>query len=75
MAAGLEHINLDESTLLTNSDFNSYSYIKTKAQADKIILKANKPIFKQNQSGLLTTCIRLSIIYEEVSLTNIILKY
>ena len=68
MAAGPEHIDLDESALLADSDPNSYPYVKTKAQADKMVLKANSPISEQNQSGLLTACIRLPIVYGEVSL-------
>ena len=67
MAAGPEHIDLDESTPLADSDPNSYPYVRTKAQADKMVLKANKPIVEQDKSGLLTGCIRLPIVYGEVS--------
>ncbi|CAF9924400.1 MAG: erg26, C-3 sterol dehydrogenase [Alectoria fallacina] len=71
MAAGPEHINLDESTLLADSDSNSYSYVRTKAQADIMVLKANRRMSKQNQSGLLTACIRLPIVYGERDLVSI----
>ena len=66
MAAGPEHIDLDEDTLLADSDPNSHPYAKTKAQADKLVLKANRPISEKDNSGLLTACIRLPIVYGEV---------
>ena len=68
MAAGPEHIDLDESTPLADSDPNSFPYVRTKAQADKMVLEANRPIFEKDGSGLLTACIRLPIVYGEVSI-------
>ena len=67
MAAGPEHIDLDEDTPLADSDPTSYPYVRTKAQADKMVLKANRPAFDKDGSGLLTACIRLPIVYGEVS--------
>ena len=70
MAAGPEHIDLDENAPLADSDPNSYPYVQTKAQADEMVLKANKPISENDRSGLLTACIRLPIVYGEVSVLN-----
>lgn len=66
MAAGPEHIDLDESTPLADSDPNSHPYATTKAQADKMVLRANKAIAGEDDPGLLTACIRLPIVYGEV---------
>ncbi len=68
MAASPEHVDLDESTPLADSDANSHPYAKTKAQADKMVLKANEPNWKEDGSGLLTACLRLPIVYGEVGL-------
>ena len=70
MAAGPEHIDLDESTPLADTDSNSYPYARTKALADKMVLEANNPRSEGDKSGLLTACIRLPIVYGEVSVLN-----
>ena len=70
MAAGPEHIDLDESTPLADSDPNSHPYARTKAQADKMVLNANKPISEEGAEGLLTACIRLPIVYGEVRISQ-----
>ena len=72
MAAGPEHIDLDESTPLADSDPNSHPYARTKAQADKMVLRANKAIVDKDDPGLLTACIRLPIVYGEVGVSKII---
>ena len=64
MAAGPEHVNLDESTPLADTCPSSHPYAKTKAQADRLVLEFNKAINKQ-KSGLRTACIRLPIVYGE----------
>lgn len=66
MTAGPEHIELDESTPLADSDPNSHPYTRTKAQADKMVLRANEASAQKGNSGLLTACIRLPIVYGEV---------
>ena len=72
MAAGPEHINLDESTGLADTDPSSHSYAKTKATADKMVLAANQTSEKEgSQSALRTACVRLPIVYGERDLRAI----
>ena len=71
MAAGPEHVDLDECTPLADSDPNSYPYAKTKAHADKMVLKANRPNSEKDNSSLLTACIRLPIVYGEVGVLGL----
>ena len=64
MAAGLEYIDLDESVPLADITSNSHPYVRTKAIADKMVLKADRPE-KEDKLYLLTACIRLPIVYGE----------
>lgn len=64
MAAGSEHVNLDERALLADADPRSHPYVKTKARADKMVLAANRPLEKDGK-GVRTASIRLPIIYGE----------
>lgn len=64
MAAGSEHIDLEESTALADTSSSSHPYARTKARADKLVLEANRPSGKDG-SGLCTACIRLPIVYGE----------
>ena len=68
IGAGPEHVDLDESTPLAESDPNSHPYTRTKAQADKMVLNANKPISEEGAEGLLIACIRLLIVSGEVQI-------
>lgn len=70
MAAGREHIDLDESSELADTSPSSHPYAKTKAKADKMVLDANR-CSEINMSGLRTSCIRLPIVYGERDLVSI----
>jgi sterol-4alpha-carboxylate 3-dehydrogenase (decarboxylating) len=69
MAAGAQHLNLDESAPLAETDPRSHPYARTKAQADKMVLAANKSPHSEIetkadwQDQLRTSCIRLPIVY------------
>ncbi|KAL8730201.1 MAG: hypothetical protein Q9181_004752 [Wetmoreana brouardii] len=66
IAAGSEHINLEETTSLADTVPNSNPYAKTKAQADKMVLHANRfPETGASTQGLSTACIRLPLVYGE----------
>ena len=71
MAAGPEHIDRDESTPLADTIPGNHLYARTKAQADKIVLKANKPAQGNDGLGLLTACFRPPIVYGEQDLLSI----
>ena len=71
MAAGPEHINLDENAPLADTCRGSHPYARTKAQADKMVLQANNPPQKKDDPGLLTACIRLPIVYGKRDLLSI----
>ena len=47
MAAGPEHIDLDESARLADKDPKSHSYAQTKASADRMVLAANRTLEKK----------------------------
>ena len=70
-AAGSEHIDLDETTPLADTYPGSHPYARTKAQADKMVVTANNPNHPNDNSGLLTACIRLPIVYGERDLLSI----
>lgn len=70
-AAGSEHIDLDETTPLADTCPGSHPYARTKAQAEKMVLTANNPDHVNDDSGLLTACIRLPIVYGERDLLSI----
>ena len=71
MAAGPEHIDLDENAQLADTKPGSHPYARTKAQADKMVLKANRPMHNNGSPELLTACIRLPIVYGERDLLSI----
>ncbi|KAK3168319.1 hypothetical protein OEA41_004766 [Lepraria neglecta] len=71
MAPGPEHIDLDESAPLADTIPGSHPYARTKAQANKIVLKVNKPAQGNDGSGLLIACIRAPIVYGERDLLSI----
>ena len=71
MAAGPEHIDLDESTELADTSPRSHPYAATKAAADKMVLKANQPSKQEDGNSLRTACIRLPIVYGERDLVAI----
>lgn len=71
MAAGPAHIDLDETTLLADTDPQSHPYARCKAIADKMVLNANAPNPDDGEGGLLTACIRLPIVYGERDLVSI----
>ena len=71
IAAGSEHINLDETTPLADTCPGSNPYARTKAQADKMVLTANSFQHLDDNLGLLTACIRLPIVYGERDLLTI----
>ena len=64
MAAGPEHLDLDENAPLADTSHKSHPYAYSKARADRMVLKANKPD-EPGRSGLRTACIRLPIVYGE----------
>ena len=66
MAAGPEHVDLDEDTPLADTLQSSHPYAKTKARADKMVLAANQPLdTKESGLQLRTACLRLPIVYGE----------
>lgn len=66
MAAGSEHIDLDETTRLADTDPQSHPYAKTKARADKMVLAANRDSNQEgSRSKLRTGCLRLPLVYGE----------
>ncbi|KAI4159556.1 MAG: hypothetical protein L6R39_000337 [Caloplaca ligustica] len=74
MAAGPEHISLDETTRLADTVANSNMYAKTKAQADKMVLEANRRPSSANpskSSQLRTACLRLPVVYGERDMISI----
>ncbi len=69
MAAGPEHIDLDEDTRLADMSPGSHPYARTKAKADKMVLAANRPPHETRAGSFLSTaCIRLPIVYGERNL-------
>jgi sterol-4alpha-carboxylate 3-dehydrogenase (decarboxylating) len=81
MARGQEHQNLDESVALAHEDPRGHPYAKTKAQADTEVRGANTPrpssadntkTDHESMTGfLLTSCIRLPIVYGTHDLVSI----
>ena len=71
MAAGPEYIDLDESAPLADTIPGNHPYARTKALADKIVLKANKPVQGNDGLGLLIACFRPPIVYGERDLLSI----
>ncbi len=71
MAAGPEHINLDEDTPLADTISSSHPYARCKAVADKMVLQANATPQHDDMPSLLTGCIRLPIVYGERDLLSI----
>ena len=65
MAAGSEHIDLDESTELADTSPRSHPYAVTKARADRMVLEANQPSKQEDGNSLRTASIRLPIVYGE----------
>ncbi|KAL8924175.1 MAG: hypothetical protein Q9172_002797 [Xanthocarpia lactea] len=66
MAAGPEHIDLDENTKLADAMPDSNVYAKTKAQADKMVLEANRRSYRGGrESQIRTACLRLPLVYGE----------
>ena len=65
VAAGAAHVDLDEKTPLADTDRSSRPYAKCKAIADRMVLNANVPVQDGSDGGLLTACLRLSIVYGE----------
>jgi sterol-4alpha-carboxylate 3-dehydrogenase (decarboxylating) len=70
MAAGPEHIDLNEGAPLADTCPSSHPYAKTKAQADRMVLEFNK-VAKDRGSGMRTACIRLPIVYGERDLLSV----
>ena len=70
MAAGPEHLDLDENTPLADTSYKSHPYAYSKARADKMVLKANQTD-EPERSGLRTACIRLPLVYGERDLVAI----
>ncbi|MCJ1394807.1 hypothetical protein MMC18_007687 [Xylographa bjoerkii] len=70
MAAGHQHVDLDESAPLADTDPSSHPYAATKARADRLVLAANQPTTAERES-LRTACIRLPIVYGERDLLAI----
>lgn len=68
MAKGPEHVNLDETFPMADTDPKAPAYARTKAMAERMVLAANQP-FNQVESGsdwtgyLLTGALRLPIVY------------
>ena len=66
MAAGSEHIDLDETAKLADTSPRSNPYAKTKAKADKMVLAANTESNKEwDGLHLRTACLRLPLVYGE----------
>jgi sterol-4alpha-carboxylate 3-dehydrogenase (decarboxylating) len=64
MAAGGEHVDVNEDAPLADTCSGSHPYAKTKAQADRMVLDFNK-VAKDRGSNMRTACIRLPIVYGE----------
>ena len=68
MARGREHLDLSEDSPLADEDPRSHPYAATKAQADKMVLAANRPAPPSATDAsdyLATACLRLPIVYGE----------
>ena len=65
MAAGPEHIDLDENTRLADMSSGSHVYATTKTRADKMVLATNRPSLVTGAGSLSTACTRLPIVYGE----------
>ena len=65
VATDSEHIDLDETAPLADAHPGSYPYARAKAKANRMVLTANNSKVLDDRLGLLTACIRLSIVYGE----------
>jgi sterol-4alpha-carboxylate 3-dehydrogenase (decarboxylating) len=69
MAKGREHLNLDETFALADTDAKAPAYARTKAIAETMVLEANNPLAQVGDEGLdwtghiCTGAIRLPICY------------
>lgn len=70
MAAGPEHVDLDEDFPLADTCPTSHPYARTKAQADKMVLEFSKTA-RDHGSCMRTACIRLPIVYGERDLLSV----
>ncbi|PQE30987.1 3-beta hydroxysteroid dehydrogenase isomerase protein [Rutstroemia sp. NJR-2017a WRK4] len=68
LCQGPEHINLTETSPLADTDAKAPAYARTKARAEKMVLKANKPLSETEdqhswQRHLCTGALRFPIVY------------